>query len=105
MMGKTFFDIFRFELNDLHHKTALLEAHDWDEEATEETLEVVMNFIQCSFLMPPPGAYADFDSWVTEQIDKELKGLGLSEDQSRIVCQLIINRKEEFLTMVNLEEN
>ena len=104
-MGKTFFDIFRFELNDLHQQTALLEAHNWDEEATEETLKVVTDFIQCSFLMPPPGAFADFDSWVTEQIDEQLKTLGLSQEQSRIVCQLIINKKEEFLSMVNLEEN
>jgi len=104
-MGKTFFDLFRFELNDLNHRTALLEAHDWDEEATEETLRIVMDFIQCSFLMPPPGVFVDFDDWVTKQVDKELLGLGLSEEQSKIVCQLIINKKEEFLTMVNLEEN
>ncbi len=104
-MVKTFFDIFRFDLNDLSLQTDLLEAHAWDEEAVNETLEVVLNYFKCSFIMPPPGKFIDFDNWVTERVNKDLLGLGLSEEQSRIVGRLIINKKDEFLSMANLEEN
>ncbi len=55
--------------------------------------------------MPPPGKFIDFDNWVTERVNKDLLGLGLSEEQSRIVGRLIINKKDEFLSMANLEEN
>jgi hypothetical protein len=105
MVTKSFFDLFRFDLRDLHHRTELLEAHDWDEEALEETLKIVGDFMNCFFLPPSDKSTFDFDSWIHNSINKEFINLGLSQEQSRIVCHLIINRKEEFLTLVNLEEN
>ena len=104
-MNQSFFNIFRFDLMALSNHTALLESCDWDEEELEKTLRIIDDFMQCFFLPPPAGSVQSFDSWINEHVGKELQTLGLSKEQARIACDLIINRKEEFLTLVNLEEN
>ena len=104
-MNESFFNIFKFDLMALSIHTALLESCEWDEEELERILQIIDNFMQCFFLPPPPGSGQSFDSWISTYVGKELQTLGLSKEQAGIACDLIINRKEEFLTLVNLEEN
>ena len=105
MPESQFYNLFKFDLNHLSYQTALLETCGWDEEELEKTLEIVHSFLQCFFLPPSPKSIPNFESWIKSQIGEELIRLGLSKEQSRIVCDLIINRKEEFMILINLEEN
>jgi len=105
MQESPYFNILKFDLRNLSIHTELLESCDWDEEELEKILQIIDNFMQCFFLPPPLSSFQSFDSWINEHVGNELQTLGLSKEQARIACDLIINRKEEFLTLVNLEEN
>ena len=105
MQVKSVFDLFRFDLMDLNYRTELLESHGWDEEALSDTLSIVRDFINSNFHPNLIQPNFDFDKWVMNSVNNELINLGLLQEQSRIVCRLIINRKEEFLTLMNLEDN
>ena len=105
MRIEEFYNLFKHDLADLSYRTALLESCNWDESEFKNVLEVVQKYLECDFLPPPKNRYSDFDQWLTEQVGGSLQGLGITKEQARIVCDVIINRKDEFLSLQNLEEN
>ena len=94
-----FFDIVKSELYNISLQTEMLEACGWDEEILSKNIEKVSNFLK-KF---NPSSHPDY-AQITSELEENLNIL-IGPALTSIIIKVIIHKKEEFLSLMSLEEN
>ena len=96
-----YYDIIKHDLHNLNLMTEFLEACNWDNEFMNSQLEIVREVLNS---MDPSSNFTDFSSLLEATIFPNLVAQGLSMQQATIVKNIILNRKEEYLELLQAQE-
>jgi hypothetical protein len=95
------FDILKLEMANLSLMTEFLESCDWDEDESNEKIEIAIELFKCE---PLPIAGLDFDEWADMVVRSNLELAGFTDKQADIIIRLIFNSRDEILAQSEMPE-